>query len=237
MSLSVCFCSICRLHRDLPSDAYSDLRYDPDWRSNLEASERFSDSPLHQEEHRPHRPGSPRRSGGTGEELVIKGGYEYVVTSSPSLPPGPPIVAQEETQGSYHLHPQPSPATGGVSGNPGHPRSRVLLLPVANQTLGKGDVAVQRECSHRDTGEYRKVPAQPRQNVPETQEAAAVGKLYKNTSKYKSPLLANRNLEGTREDIDERNKITLGRNTSKYGSYLKAHTHKQETDDMTVCEE
>ena len=167
----------------------------------------------------------------------MKGGYEYVVTSSPSLAPGPLSVAQDEAHGPYHLHPPPGPAPRGISGNQDHPRSRVLLLPEGNQTLGKRDTAVQRESSHGDTGENRKVPTQPHQNVPETQEAAAVGKPSKNTSKYKSPLLANRNLEGTREDIVERNKITLGRNTTKYGSYLKAHAPKQKTDDITVCEE
>ena len=215
--------SVRRLHRDPSPDAYADLRYDPDWRSKLKAPEHFSDSPrLRDPDRRPS--GSPPRCRGTGGELlVMRGGYEYVVTASPPLAPGPPGVAQD---GPYRLHPQPGPP-----GNPDRPRSRVPVL----RTLGKGDGAEQRERSH---GENRKVPAKPRQNMPETQEAAvAVGKPSKNPSKYKGPLQGSRNLEGTREDIVERNKITLGRNTTKCGSYLKAHAPRRETDAVKVCGE
>ncbi|CAL8267093.1 unnamed protein product [Merluccius merluccius] len=219
---------------ELPSDdAYSDLHYDPDWRSKLKASERFSDSLQPQEEHLPDSTGRSRGDYFMGEKLVIKGGYRYIVAASHSFPPGPPSnMAQDEARGPYHLHPQ-----HGVAGNSGYPdhqttqtRSNALLLPEANQTPGKEDTAVQRESSHGDTGEHHNVPAQPQpsQNVQEV----AAGKRSKNTSKLKSPLLAYRNLERTREDIVERNKITLGRNTAKCGSYLKAHAPKQETDNM-----
>ncbi|KAK0136592.1 hypothetical protein N1851_027259 [Merluccius polli] len=224
---------------ELPSDdAYSDLHYDPDWRSKLKASERFSDSPRPQEEHLPDSTGRSRGDYCMGEELVIKGGYRYIVAASPSFPPGPPSnMAQDEAREPYHLHPQHRVA--GNSGYPDHQttqtRSNALLLPEANQTLGKEDTAVQRESSHGDTGENHKVPAQPQpsQNVQEV----AAGKRSKNTSKLKSPLLAYRNLERTREDIVERNKITLGRNTAKCGSYLKAHAPKQETDNMMKTSE
>lgn len=159
-----------------------------------------------------------------------------VASTGPSFPTG---SAPDEAPGPYHLHPQRGSPPGDTSGDRDRPRSSGLRSPEVAQTLGKGDTATARqtESSHAEAGGNRKVPAQPRQNVPETQEAAA-GKQSKNSLKLKwSPLPAKRNPERTREDIVERNKITLGRNTSKRGSYLKAHAPQQGTDDVTVCGE
>lgn len=149
---------------------------------------------------------------------------------APSLPAGSLSMAPDEAPVPYHLHPQHGLATGGMSGDPENPRS------FAGETLGKGDTVTPMESNHAEAGECRKVPAQPCQNMTETPEVAA-GKQSKNTLKLKSLLLPKRNLERTREDIVERNKITLGRNTTKCGSYLKAHAPRQGTDDMTVCGE
>jgi len=217
---------------DAPAGSDLDRRRDPNRRSKPKESVRFSGNPRPPEDQ--HPPGTMQRSRadrGRGEELVIKGGYRYVVAAatSPSFPTG-------SAPGPYHLHPQRGSPDGDTSGDRDRPRSSGLRSPEVAQTLGKGDTAAARqtESNHAEAGEN---PAQPRQNVPETQEAAA-GKQSKNSLKLKwSPLPAKRNLERTREDIVERNKITLGRNTSKRGSYLKAHAPKPGTDDVTVCGE
>lgn len=50
-----------------------------------------------------------------------------------------------------------------------------------------------------------------------------------NTSTLTSPkVLRNRKLERLTKDIVEHNKITLGRNMSKCGSYVRVHTFRQE---------
>ncbi|XP_016118692.1 uncharacterized protein C11orf63-like isoform X1 [Sinocyclocheilus grahami] len=175
------------LRESPPEDQYADLRYDPNWRKNLEGAyflnqlnaklsldsfEESEDSlePL--------------------ENVPLGCKQEYVVVSNPptvqtdsalSPPPSSP----------FHLHPQqeyiidPPESKSSCMSSEGTPQDNVKHLNIKSVPLQK------RSSRH---------PSNPR------------------------PVRA-------REDIVERNKATLGINTHKQGSYLKACQQKDKTDE------
>uniref|UniRef100_A0A3B4XIR7 Uncharacterized protein n=1 Tax=Seriola lalandi dorsalis TaxID=1841481 RepID=A0A3B4XIR7_SERLL len=135
----------------LSDDAYSDLRYDPNWRTKLKGNSHFNESPQISVEKYYQVP----------EE--ISRGYRYSVDTSQAVMVTPQMAGSESDQ-PYYLHPQDG------------------------QTNSKT-----------------------------------------NTPKLTShDVLSNKKLERPMEDIVERNKTTLGRSTSKRGSYVRVYSLKQQ---------
>ncbi|XP_016345848.1 jhy protein homolog isoform X1 [Sinocyclocheilus anshuiensis] len=175
------------LRESPPEDQYADLRYDPNWRKNLEGAyflnqldARLSLDSFEESED----------SLEPLENVPLGCRQEYVVVSNPptaqtdsalSPPPSSP----------FHLHPQqediidPPESKSSCMSSEGTPQDNVKHLNVKSVPLQK------RSSRH---------PSNPR------------------------PVRA-------REDIVERNKATLGINTHKQGSYLKARQQKDKTDE------
>ncbi|XP_076017312.1 jhy protein homolog [Genypterus blacodes] len=96
-------------------DVYSELRFDPDWRTNVKGASRF-DEPLQLSEKEYQRVCVENLSQlhGKKEEVAQKGGYSYVVITSPAA--ANPHVNGSETAKPYHLHPQDGQTNRPVSG-------------------------------------------------------------------------------------------------------------------------
>ncbi|KAI4814384.1 hypothetical protein KUCAC02_003580 [Chaenocephalus aceratus] len=147
-------------------DSYSDLRYDPNWRTNLRGAGRFDDSPhISVEEYYQAPKERSSQSCCDRQGLVMKGGYRYIVNSCPAVAVTPHLACDESEP--YCLHPH--------------------ALPTMSYNL------------HH---------------------------LRRTTQSHPGSL--NKKLESLAEDIVERNKMTLGRNSSKRGSYVSVHALKQE---------
>uniref|UniRef100_A0A3Q3K0J7 Junctional cadherin complex regulator n=1 Tax=Monopterus albus TaxID=43700 RepID=A0A3Q3K0J7_MONAL len=173
----------------LSYDAYSDLRYDPNWRTNLRRSGHFHGSPLISEEYYQVPEDKSRQSRADRQGLKINGGYAYIDTSSAIVVT--PQKTDSESAQPYHLHPQDG-QTSSVTSPHCHDHAFQLRSP---------EVDLLRS---------------PTQKM----SASTLANLK---------VISNKKLERQKEDIVERNKITLGRNTSRSGSYVRVHTHKQET--------
>ncbi|XP_070773818.1 jhy protein homolog [Enoplosus armatus] len=205
----------------LSDDAYSDLRYDPNWRANLLGAGRFDESPqISIEEYRRAPKGKP------GLEPVIRGGYRHVVTTSPAAAATPQAAGSESDQ-PYRLHPRDG-RTGSVTSSqasqlgppeadisrPSSERDDASQRGLAEQRDGEGasrypevteDTQGLNTCTQQDPG---RTQGGPTPTQPRTSPKALLGKKPK--------------------DIVELNKISLGRNASKRGSYATAHALKQE---------
>ncbi|XP_045894813.1 jhy protein homolog isoform X2 [Micropterus dolomieu] len=218
----------------LSDDAYSDLRYDPNWRTNLKGAGRFNDSPQI-----------------SVEEYYQVPKEKYMVNSSPALVVTHHMADIESNQPN-RLHPQDG-QTSSVTSPPCHNNAFQLRLPNADFsrppgmfTKNESDNTLQREfrenhensCYNADesisrfpelTEDIHAVYIQKfKQDLRLTQGRPTQTQQI-NTATLKSPeVLLNKKLERPIEDIVERNKITLGRNTSKCGSYVMVHALKQE---------
>ncbi|XP_050976417.1 jhy protein homolog isoform X3 [Labeo rohita] len=174
-------------HVPLRQDEYADLRYDPNWRNNLEGAyflnrlnARLSLDSFEESED----------SLEPLENVPLGSRQEYVVFSNPatvqmnnalSPPPSSP----------FHLHPQ---------------QEDILDSPESKTSC------LSSEGTPRDNGEHLNVKSV-------------------HTQKRRSQHPSNPRPVRTREDIVERNKATLGINTHKHGSYLRAHQQKDKTDE------
>lgn len=136
--------------------------------------------------------------------VVKKEEYSYIVDTRT-----PAVVTEAESEQPYYLHPQNSQISSVMSteSQPGVRQtdlstpSRVFSENHSNNTPRKSfRKKCEQELGHTHGG------------CTQTQQ--------KNTS------AKNKKLEQVKEDIVERNKMTLGRNTSRYGSYLQMHTRK-----------
>ncbi|XP_056323094.1 jhy protein homolog [Danio aesculapii] len=172
------------LRQTPPDDGYADLRYDPNWRKNLEgalflkhlnaglsldSSEESEDSfePL--------------------ENVALGSRREYAVVSNPSVVQTDNCLSPAQSS-PFHLHPQREDSL-----DPPESKSSCMSTP-------------------RDPRELMNV------------RSVSPQKRISRHSADPMPVRA-------REDIVERNKATLGINTHKKGSYLKAHQQKDKPDE------
>ncbi|KAL0994675.1 hypothetical protein UPYG_G00125640 [Umbra pygmaea] len=264
---------------DTYDDTYAELRYDPDWRTNLKeagAFERISQLALN-EAIDSSDVQSEEKVVDSGEENSRRGGYTYINARSSStidsVTPEVSILQSKHPLITYHLHPQQDEATREVSPAPSLPHhlyqnqvagERVPestcrspgLMPlertierksyqrvkasrgVRNQTNVPGG---ENRTSSPDLEEsYREVQQRYDGEIHVKEDQAQYGqssgtvteKPSQNpTSSVKSKgslHLSHRKPDKPRDDIIERNRVTLGINTAKQGSYLRAHVQQKE---------
>ncbi|XP_018548058.1 jhy protein homolog isoform X1 [Lates calcarifer] len=214
----------------LSDDDYSDLRYDPNWRTNLKGNGCFDDSPQI-----------------SVEEYCQ--GYKHIIDTSPAIMVTPHIDGSESDQ-PYRLHPQDGQTSSVTSthchnhalqcGSPEGDLSRSSKISTKNESdnnLQRGS-RQKHEQSCVSAGENISRSSEPTEEINTTefdiyqqeQRCTQGGSIQKmSTSTLMNPkVLWNKKLERVMEDIVERNKMTLGCNTSKCGSYVRAHALKQE---------
>ncbi|KAE8288102.1 hypothetical protein D5F01_LYC14162 [Larimichthys crocea] len=218
----------------LSDDAYSDLRYDPNWRTNLKGAGRFNESPqVSVKEYYQ----VPKETSSDRLAPVMKGGYRYIVDTGPAAVVTP-HTADNHSDQPYHLHPQGGQDSSITSP---HCHNQVLKLRSPEVDLSrpsresdnisqrgaktKSEKYISRCPELTENEEYKTYYQQelrhPRGGPSETQHTS--------TTTLSSPkVLSNNKVERPTEDIVERNKITLGRNTSKCGSYATVHALKQD---------
>nr|XP_020476270.1 uncharacterized protein LOC109972023 isoform X1 [Monopterus albus] len=228
----------------LSYDAYSDLRYDPNWRTNLRRSGHFHGSPLISEEYYQVPEDKSRQSRADRQGLKINGGYAYIDTSSAIVVT--PQKTDSESAQPYHLHPQDG-QTSSVTSPHCHDHAFQLRSPEVDllrspsfSTKNESDNTLQRgfrkkrENGYDGAGENVSRASELTGDLRAVELRRTKGGTIEAQKMSASTLanlkvISNKKLERQKEDIVERNKITLGRNTSRSGSYVRVHTHKQET--------
>ncbi|KAM6983471.1 jhy protein homolog [Tautogolabrus adspersus] len=230
----------------LSDDAYSDLRYDPNWRSNLKAADLFNESPRTSVEEYykvPEEKSSQMLADRQG--VVIKGGYRYISDTHPAVVVTPPAAAKE-CHKPYRLHPQ-DPQTGSVTSlykkHDSQPRSLETHFssPTRNSTKTDRDslqtgfkdklenMRRSPEVVENKLAMYSQEFKTYNQQELRARQAGDTQTQTQQTLKSKGPkVLSQRKLERLAEDIVERNKVTLGRNKPGNSSYVMVHALKQE---------
>lgn len=231
----------------LTDDAYSELRYDPNWRTNLRGAGRFNKNPhVSVEDYYQVPKEKPAQSRGDSQGLVIKGGYRYIVNTSPAVVATADMAGNKPDQ-PYHLHPQDVQTSAVTSP---HSHNHVLSPEVdhskssCNVTKNEGE---KEKCvsSCNDAGgnasrspELAKdIHAKHIQNLKTLflQDLGGTqGGLNRIQQMSSVPIVLFNKMS---EDIVERNKTTLGCKTSKGGSYASVYGRKQEMPhhSNTVC--
>ncbi|XP_056267864.1 jhy protein homolog isoform X2 [Pseudoliparis swirei] len=222
----------------LTDDAYSELRYDPNWRTNLRGAGRFNKNPhVSVEDYYQVPKEKPAQSRGDSQGLVIKGGYRYIVNTSPAVVATADMAGNKPDQ-PYHLHPQDVQTSAVTSP---HSHNHVLSPEVdhskssCNVTKNEGE---KEKCvsSCNDAGgnasrspELAKdIHAKHIQNLKTLflQDLGGTqGGLNRIQQMSSVPIVLFNKMS---EDIVERNKTTLGCKTSKGGSYASVYGRKQE---------
>ncbi|XP_072514708.1 jhy protein homolog isoform X2 [Salminus brasiliensis] len=224
--------------KNLLGDEYADLRYDPNWRRNLADAE-F----LHhvQTSLSLDSCGVPGDITGHTEEAASIGRHEYTVVRNPASA-AIDIVHPRPPSSSFHLHPQQSQfshedTTLSVQ--------RSSYASSESTPRLKSDRALKtrdRFADHQSAAEILpSTSSRPRQQRDsnkqydrEDQSRASAQEESKDTLNLALPQRRHsRKVKQPRprEDIVERNKATLGMNTHKQGSYLKAYGQKGRTQD------
>ncbi|XP_051793502.1 jhy protein homolog isoform X1 [Acanthochromis polyacanthus] len=223
----------------LSDDVYSDLRYDPNWRTNLKGAGRFNESPqisvkeCYQNPEEPSNQWCDSRGG-----LVIKGGYRYIVDTS-TAPVLTPHMASSESDHLYRLWPQNDQTSSATS-------PQCLNSSAKNQSdnnLQRGfrqmgeksldNVGETISITSKQTEDIQSMHVQELQTcyqkeVKHTQEGP-IQTQQRSTSPLMSPkVLSNKNQRPLIENKVQHNILTLGRITPKCGSYVKAYALKQE---------
>uniref|UniRef100_A0A673A8W5 Uncharacterized protein n=1 Tax=Sphaeramia orbicularis TaxID=375764 RepID=A0A673A8W5_9TELE len=234
----------------LSDDANSDLRYDPNWRTNLKGAGCFNESPHTSiDENYFDLKEKSCQSHEERKEVILKEGYRLIVDTSPAV-----VVTPQgnESDQPYCLHPQDGQTSSITSS---HPHSQALQLRppqvdppgppgIQNKTdsISQRRVKEKHEISNDKTGENNSSSAEMEEkhleDVDEMRTIQRGSTQQTSMSKMSSPKdLLDRTQERLTEDIVERNKITLGRNMSKCGSYARVHALKQEVshDSNKVC--
>ncbi|XP_032388945.1 jhy protein homolog isoform X2 [Etheostoma spectabile] len=213
----------------LTDDVYSELRYDPNWRTNLRGASCFNENPrISVEEYYEVPKEKSRQSCGDSQGLRIKAGYRYIIDTSPAAVVTPHLTGNESDQ-PYRLHPQHG-QTGSVTSPHCHNHALQLGSPEADHS--KPSCIFTKDDSD-NAGEYSRSPEQPNdicamsKNIHERTQGGPTQIQQMSTPSVPKVLL-NKKLERLTEDIVERNKKTLGRNTSKCGSYVSVHALNRE---------
>ncbi|KAK5859278.1 hypothetical protein PBY51_003357 [Eleginops maclovinus] len=223
-------------------DSYSDLRYDPNWRTNLRGASRFDDSShISFEEYHQAPKEKSSQSCGDRQGLVIKGGYRYINSCQAVA-----VILQMAGDESepYCLHPQ-NGQTGSVTTphhnnhdlEPPSPEADHSKPPCGKDVLKGFRRTSVNSCDN--AGENRRRSTERSEDATYIQSKSYFLQELKSrqggttqiqqmsTSKYHKASL-NKKLESLAEDIVERNKVTLGCNPSKRGSYVSVYALKQE---------
>lgn len=145
-----------------------------------------------------------RQACGDGQINKIKEGYRYIADTSPAVVVTP-HVSDNESDRPYRLHPQHGQTCESSWDSAGENISR---SPEVSEVIHAMNVQGFKEVRRTRGGHTQ------------TQQTRHPKVLSNNN---------NKKLERLTEDIVQRNKITLGRNTSKCSSYVTAHALKQET--------
>lgn len=161
----------------------------------------------------------------------MKGGYRYIVNSCPAVAVTPHLACDESEP--YCLHPQHAPhhelqPPSPEADHSKPPCGKHTLKGFRRKSVNSCDNAGENRRSTELTKDatYIQSKAYLLQELRSTQGGTTqIQKI--NTSKYPKVSL-NKKLESLAEDIVERNKMTLGRNSSKRGSYVSVHALKQE---------
>lgn len=186
---------------------------------------------------------------GDRQGLVMKGGYRYIIYTSPAVVVTPHMADNQSDQ-SYSLHPQDG-QNSSVTSPQCHNHALQLRSPEAHlsrpsriSTTNEHDNTSQRgfrkKSGNSCDGAGENISRSP--ELTEDVHAMYLSQEFKtycqqelrhtekqSTSALSSPNgLSNDKLETLREDIVERNKITLGRNMPKCVSYVMVHARKQD---------
>ncbi|XP_034406345.1 jhy protein homolog isoform X2 [Cyclopterus lumpus] len=213
----------------LPSgDAYSDLRYDPNWRTNLRGAGRFNKNPhVSVEDYYQVPKEKPGQSRGDSQGPVIKGGYRYIVNTSPAVAVTADTAGNEPDQ-PYHLHPQDD-QTGAVTSPHSHNHALQPQSPEEDHSKPSCSVTKNDGDKSLPMGFREKcVRSCDIQNL-KTLFLQELGGTHGGPTQIQQmstfPIVLFNKMS---EDIVERNKTTLGRKTSQCGSYASVYGRKQE---------
>lgn len=189
--------------------------------------------------------------------MVIKGGYRYISDTSPAVVLTPHTAGNKCDQ-PYCLHPQDgqiSLVTSHLHSHAVQLRSPEddLSSPSSISTKNENDNTLWGGFKENHEKSCDKAGEDNSRSPELTEHLEDIHAMYieefqtyyqhelrrtqgeriqtqqMSTSTLKSPkVLSNDKLERLTEDIVERNKITLGRHTSRNGSYVRVHALKQE---------
>ncbi|XP_062414114.1 jhy protein homolog [Pungitius pungitius] len=190
----------------LSDDAYYDLRYDPNWRTNLRGVGCFNQSPhISVEEYYQFPKDKLTHPPVESRGPVTKGGYRYIVATSPAVLVTPEMAGNEPDPTSHHCH------------------HHALQFRSSEVDFSKPPCNIHEEAKDKSllTGDKCKTFLQELRctqgGLTEREQITAFPKV-----------LFNKMPERLSEDIVERNKTTLGHNTSKCGSYVSVHVLKRD---------
>lgn len=180
--------------------------------------------------------------------MVVKGGYRYIVDTSPAAVVTPHMAGDEPDQ-PFRLHPQDGQNSSGMSahshGSAFQLRSPETDLLRPSSIFPKNQF--RKKCEHGCDNAADNISRSPELTedvhatyTPEFNtyyqqevkhiEGGPTQKQQTRTLALSNPkVIVNKKPERLKEDIVERNKITLGRNTSKCGSYITMHVLKHDT--------
>lgn len=207
-----------------PWDEYADLRYDPDWRKKL-ARSKFLRTNFSFDSN--EDPGDALRHTG---HVSPRGRHQYSVVHSPASS-DIDTVYLNPLLSSFHLHPpedqgtvlsvsQSSPAS--LEGTPRSPSNNTMKVKhrITHQQSAAGippfsspRQSQQAQSHTQHDGEHQSIAQE------QTIDKLNVVPMQKRRSYTVRPTRQ-------REDIVERNKATLGMNSHKQGSYLKAYEQR-----------
>ncbi|XP_026797495.3 jhy protein homolog [Pangasianodon hypophthalmus] len=212
-----------------PWDEFADLRYDPDWRKKLERSEflhtNFSfDSS--------EDPGDTLRHAG---HVSPRERHEYLVVHSP-VSSEMDTVHPKPLLSSFHLHPPEDQDT--VLSVPQSSSASLESMPHSNSDK---TMKVKHRINQERSGAGILPFSAPRQKQQAQSQRQHDGENQsiaqeQNIDKLNIVAMQRRHSQivrttKLREDIVERNKATLGMNSHKQGSYLKAYKQRGEKQD------
>lgn len=162
----------------------------------------------------------------------IKGGYRLIVDANP------PVVQTShktsiDSQQPYCLHPQDS-QTSLETSTAHHNRASHCRAPQADpsrppRVFTEDESGENGQVVHRSTTQTEERLPADFQSQNQQEPRCTQGPIQKTNASTLTTPKAIKNPGTLMEDIVERNKITLGRSTSKHGSYVKVHSLKQET--------
>nr|XP_046267729.1 jhy protein homolog isoform X2 [Scatophagus argus] len=231
-------------------DAYSDLRYDPNWRTNLKGAGRFSESPRISVEQYQVPLKKSSQACGYKQGVEMKGDYRYIVDTSPAVVITPHMASNQSDQ-PYRLHPQDGQNTSIAFPHcyscslqlrsPEADLSRPSSILTKNESDNASQREIRKKCengcddvsrSHEPTEDVHTMYIPECKTFYQQEQRCTQGgstqTQHLNMSVWSRKILSNKKLEGLKKDIVERNKLTLGRNTSKSGSYVSVHSLKHD---------
>lgn len=185
--------------------------------------------------------------------MVIKGGYRYICNTNPAVVATPHMAGNECDQ-PYRLHPQDGQISF-VQSPHRHKHTVQLRSPEVDlskptysstkndrggfeekhqNSCDKAGVDISRSPELTENSEdindvyIQEFQSDYHHELRRTQGGSIQTQQTSSSMLKSSKVLSNKKQERLNKDIVERNKITLGRHASKYGSYARVHAVKQE---------